>query len=261
MKSDLNANSCQWKHMAKSLCDHIRDEKASGKSPQLSDNLAVLSVDEITEFAVYDCTSKQARKELNAKKSRKVFCNTPITLRIMLRNTLSVGLDIENIRLVCKFSGGEGDAAGNDDSTKYSQEPQSLFLDPLHSKEVVLRVVPLQSGDFEIERIEWELFQVVKCSRQLGPAPVEEGEAKKAADMSLKFRVIDASGECEAKIVLDGQDLEKDWRMIYSECRKGVLRIRNCSSQYKMKDAYVSCSHPLVFNFLNEHLFDELAPG
>jgi len=79
--------------------------------------------------------------------------------------------------------------------------------------------------------------------------------------MALKFKVIDASGECDANVVLNGQDLQRDWRMIYSECKKGVLRIRNCSSEFKIKDAFVSCSHPLVFNFLNDRLFDELAPG
>lgn len=40
-----------------------------------------------------------------------------------------------------------------------------------------------------------------------------------------------------------------------------MLRIRNCSDKFILKDAFVSCSHPLVFNFLNERLFDELAPG
>ena len=39
-----------------------------------------------------------------------------------------------------------------------------------------------------------------------------------------------------------------------------MLRIRNCSSEFKIKNAFVSCSHPLVFNFENEHLFDELPP-
>jgi len=72
-------------------------------------------VDEITEFAIYDCTSKQARKELNAKKERKVFCNTPITLRIVLRNTLSVGLDIENIKVVCGFKSGDDDKTTDKD--------------------------------------------------------------------------------------------------------------------------------------------------
>jgi len=115
MKSDLNSNACQWKHMAKSLCDHIRAQKTSGDSPHLSDKLSELSVDEITEFAIYDCTSKLARKELNAKKSRKAFCNAPITLRIVLRNTLSMGLDIENIKVVCGFKSGDSDKTTDKD--------------------------------------------------------------------------------------------------------------------------------------------------
>ena len=109
MKSDLNSNLCQWKHMAKGVCDHIRDQRLSGDSPHLAEKLGELSVDEITDFGIYDAPSRQARKELNAKKSRRTFCNTPITLRIVLRNTLSVGLDIENIKVVCGFKSGEGD--------------------------------------------------------------------------------------------------------------------------------------------------------
>lgn len=260
MKSDLNSNACQWKHMAKAVCDYVKEQKA--QNPHLSDKLGELSVDEIAEFAMHDCTSKLARKELTAKRARKVFINAPITLRIVLRNTLSVPLDIENIKVVCGYKSGDS-VEGAEKGTMYTQEAQTLALEPLQQKEVVLRVVPLQSGDFEIERIEWELFKVVRCSRQLsGFSEVDAGaRPPRSEDCSLKFKVIEASGECDANIVLHGQDLQRDWRMIHSECKKGVLRIQNCSSRFKIKDAFVSCSHPLVFNFLNDHLFDELAPG
>jgi len=210
MKSDLNCNTCQWKHMAKSVCDHIRGEKAQGHST-LSDKLHELSVDEITEFAVYDCTSKLSRKELLAKKSRKVYCNTPITLRIVLRNTLSVGLDIKNIKVVCSFQSVDG-AKSTDEDGMYTQKAQNLALDPAQTREVVLQVVPLRTGDFEIKRVEWELFEVVRCSRLLGSFSEESMGARRPgdSDMALKFKVIEASGECEAKVILEGQDLQRD---------------------------------------------------
>jgi hypothetical protein len=52
----------------------------------------------------------------------------------------------------------------------------------------------LQPGDFEISKIEWELFEVVKCSQ-----PLSENK-----DSSTKFKVIEASGECEAKVYIEG---------------------------------------------------------
>lgn len=57
MKTDLNSNTCQWKHMAKSVTDYI---KTQGEMPE---KLQELSVDEITEYAIYDCSSRVARRE------------------------------------------------------------------------------------------------------------------------------------------------------------------------------------------------------
>ena len=51
MKTDLNENICQWKHLGKGICDFIKKEKDAN----LSDKLHEMSIDEITEFAVYDC--------------------------------------------------------------------------------------------------------------------------------------------------------------------------------------------------------------
>jgi hypothetical protein len=81
--------------MAKSVCDFI---KADGVTSKLNE----MSIDEITELAIYDCPSKMARKELLAKKLRKVHVNTPVTVRFILKNPLNVGLHVKNITLVCK---------------------------------------------------------------------------------------------------------------------------------------------------------------
>ena len=85
---------------------------------------------------------------------------------------------------------------------------------------------------------------------------------KKSGDeMALKFKVIEASGECDTQIVLGGQDINQDRHVIFSEFKNGVFKIKNCSSQYSIDNAFVMCSHPLLFNFENKFLFKTLAPG
>jgi hypothetical protein len=96
MKTDLNSNSCQWKHMAKSVTDFIKTQR------DMPEKLQELSVDEITEYAIYDCGSRVARRELIGKKQRRVYVGTPITLRIVFKNPLSVALDIKNIKIACE---------------------------------------------------------------------------------------------------------------------------------------------------------------
>jgi hypothetical protein len=59
---------------------------------------------------------------LIAKKTRRVHIGTFITIRIMMKNTLAVAIDIKNIRAVCKSEAG---AQG------YYQESQNIKLDPL----------------------------------------------------------------------------------------------------------------------------------
>ena len=55
MKTDLNSNLCQWKHMAKNLCDHVKLNKQ--QDPLIKEELGILSVDEIFELAIYDANS------------------------------------------------------------------------------------------------------------------------------------------------------------------------------------------------------------
>jgi hypothetical protein len=96
MKTDLNSNNCQWKHMAKSVTDFIKTVDG------MPEKLQELSVDEITEYAIYDSPSRVARRELIGKKQRRVYVGTPITLRIVFKNPLSVHLDIKNIKIACE---------------------------------------------------------------------------------------------------------------------------------------------------------------
>ena len=54
-KTDLNENSCQWKHMAKNLTECVR----AVKSESIPAKMADLSIDEITELAIYDAQTAQ----------------------------------------------------------------------------------------------------------------------------------------------------------------------------------------------------------
>lgn len=105
MNTDLNKNTCQWKHLAKNICDYIRNEKNTwviqgNDIATFPDKLGELSIDEITELAIYDSTSSQVRKELVEKKVRRVYVDSFLVVRILFKNTFpSIALDVKNIRL------------------------------------------------------------------------------------------------------------------------------------------------------------------
>lgn len=52
-----------------------------------------------------------------------------------------------------------------------------------------------------------------------------------------------------------------DKEVYFSELIEGTLRIQNQSPTMELKNAHVSCSHPLLVNFENTPLFDSLAPN
>mmetsp|Transcript_41884 Transcript_41884/g.64103 ORF Transcript_41884/g.64103 Transcript_41884/m.64103 type:complete len:89 (-) Transcript_41884:1571-1837(-) len=86
--------------MAKNVCDFIKDQ-ADIQPPS---KIQELSLDEITEVGIYDAVSKQQRKELLAKKTRRVFKGSKITLRMLFKNTLNVELSVKNIRIICSLT-------------------------------------------------------------------------------------------------------------------------------------------------------------
>jgi hypothetical protein len=91
MKIDLNSNKCQWKHLAKQLCDFIKLFDSS--------KISELSVDEIYEFGIYDAPSKVTRRELLGKKSRRLQLGSEIFIRFHIRNTLSTSVNLKQIKL------------------------------------------------------------------------------------------------------------------------------------------------------------------
>lgn len=85
--------------------------------------------------------------------------------------------------------------------------------------------------------------------------------AKGKPDSYLKFKIIEASTECEAELILSNQDIKTDKVLFYSEQKEGFLRIKNCSGTTKLERAFITCSHPMLFNFQNMFLFQELDPS
>ena len=47
--------------------------------------------------------------------------------------------------------------------------------------------------------------------------------------MAVKFKVIEESGECESQVIFNGQEIDTDQKIIYSECKESVLRLTNLS--------------------------------
>jgi len=102
-------------------------------------------------------------------------------LRIFLKNPLHIPIAVKNIKVICK------------DGLKYRQNSPSVLLDPFKKREVLLQIIPLEVGDFEIQSLEWELFEVVLCKRKIN-LTVRKGKN----DNTLRFKAIEPSGECSA---------------------------------------------------------------
>jgi len=154
MATDLNVNECQWKHLGKSITDYIKTEELDKDSKPLSE----LSIDEITEFAVYDSQSRQTRREALAKKLRRVYAGSAITVKVLFKNELGMSMHLQNIRVLCKYADGGQD---------YTQSPMSVVVTPSQTIEVFLKVTPQRCGELFVERIQWELFDVVRCSKEI----------------------------------------------------------------------------------------------
>ena len=92
-------------------------------------------------------------------------------------------------------------------------------------------------------------------------AIVGVGKRSREEKQPLKFNIVEASGECKMEFLLDGQDITKNKNVVHYECRKGTIRVTNMSSTYSAKNCFVSCSHPIMLNFLTRKLFDELKPN
>ena len=75
------------------------------------------------------CFLDTRQERARAKKTRIVFVNTPITIRLMLKNTLSsTKIDVKYIRIFRKFNNDDDKTKAADPSQLYFKEPQNLSI-------------------------------------------------------------------------------------------------------------------------------------
>lgn len=250
MKIDLNKNSCQWKHLAKQVCDFTKEKIQNSK-------ISELSIEDISEVGIYDAPTRSLRKDLLRKKTRRIFVGTQVFLKVVLRNKLSTSLSLRNIKLVCQVSG-EGNEV-LEDGLGYSQQPQVIQLPPHRSQEVILAVTPTREGTLELKSVEWELFDLVKCSKDL--SSLSTTSKSKTVNSMLKFKVIESSAECSVSLNFDPKVSQSDdHKFELSECREGFAVFKNNSRNLRLKNGFFTCSHPLLFNFDTKQIFDEVGP-
>lgn len=227
--------------MAKNLTDCVRESEGEHIPKKMAD----LSIDEITELAIYDAQTAQQRRELVQKKTRKVYLGSEMQVRLVMRNPLkSIPLDVQEIKIDCRYK----DSDSGEDAVV--QEPARLTVKPLSDAEVLLKIVPMKTGELVFHRITWRLFDVVFCHHLLSPTEQPCGKRLSLTNESLAFKIIEASGDIDVELKLNSLDLGRD-SLIYSECCDGKLVITNKTAGMKVCSAFISCSHPLICNFEN----------
>ncbi len=127
----------------------------------------------MSEAFFFDASSKTRKKELSVKKVRKIFVNEPLSFRFMMKNPLLADIFIYKIKLVCSVKEDDGKSRMATSSEISQIVDKHLTLRPLETKEVIITATPTITGALSIERIEWELFDVVSCHFHLLKSSVE----------------------------------------------------------------------------------------
>lgn len=139
---------------------------------------------------------------------------------------------------------------------------QSITLNPLSTKEIILEVTPNKEGEIFILGIEWVLFNAVSCNYYFPSSYPNEKANKDNTALKLKgrenmfhYEVIGTSAEL--KIIFD-EKLNKTF--YYTEYTDNDLLVVN-DSPYTIKDVYLKCSHPVFFGFTCIKVADEIPPN
>ena len=143
---------------------------------------------------------------------RRIYVGTNLLIKLVMKNLLStVQLELKNVRIICKFKDSEGNEVSEEEAAKcYEQDTLRIQVAPKSEKTVYLKVMPKRTGELYIDRVEWELFDVAKCCHKLSPDGQRLGKKLSLTSDSLKFKVMDQSGEIESKLQLDRVDLMQD---------------------------------------------------
>ncbi len=152
-KSDLNQNGILWRYLDKKLTKFMK----LGHAQDLQEASYTTSLDQLTEFSIYDALKAEEKEEVTYKKERKVFAGRPITMRVMMRNPLATEILISKVQLVCKYK----DEQTSDQDFVYDINEYKIA--GRNTIEVILQVTPKRAGQVVIEKVQWELLEQFRC--------------------------------------------------------------------------------------------------
>lgn len=137
--------------------------------------------------------------------------------------------------------------------------------------------MPYREGEIIIEQIRWELYDIFKCEYDLikseGTISDVRPEFRSILPRQLvekekmfSYKVLKASAEISARIDLQNNGtlprLGQQSRLIYSETDQGLLTIKNESSTHSIRNIFLLCSHPIIFDlYIKRLLVNEGEPG
>ena len=128
-----------------------------GHAQDLQEASYTTSLDQLTEFSIYDALKAEEKEEVTYKKERKVFAGRPITVRVMMRNPLATEILISKVQLVCKYK----DEQTSDQDFVYDINEYKIA--GRNTIEVILQVTPKRAGQVVIEKVQWELLEQFRC--------------------------------------------------------------------------------------------------
>lgn len=129
--------------------------------------------------------------------------------------------------------------------------------------EVILKVVPQKSGQLIIEQIRWELYDIFKCEYDLIKSESTQSEVRPEfrsilprqlieKEKSFSYQVLNSSAEISAKIELKNNAnlprLGQQSRLVFSETDSGQLFLKNLSPTHTIRNIFLLCSHPIIFD-------------
>lgn len=136
--------------------------------------------------------------------------------------------------------------------------------------------MPYRTGEIAIEQIRWELYDTFKCEYDLCRVEGNKSDVRPEfrcnlprqlvdKEKILTYKVLPKSAEISASIELkNNSTLPRNGqrnRLVYSETDSGHLMIKNLSSTHTIRNIFLLCSHPIVFDLYIKKLTNESGEG
>ena len=103
VNEDINQSNIPWRILEKQVTDYMRKNHTEELAATGSEGACNVNGDEMTECGIYDATCLKERTDTTHKRQRKVFKDTAIRVRFLLRNPLLTDISISNLRLCCRY--------------------------------------------------------------------------------------------------------------------------------------------------------------